>query len=267
MRLWRAAGCEHYLVRLFLFLHIFQLLCYAWRIQESQMPRAHHPAVNTATAAKYVPMFADTLNPLAVDVGKALAREVVESNRHNSKAVKKAVGVEAKALPASAEALGARFTILVATVLEQSLSSRTAQGRALRMALIAKLANEEIGGTEVPTPGLQAAASDTLLTTAQAAVQLNASRPHVSMLCNAGKLGEVAMTEGGHRRIRSSAVQAYLATRAKQHKGAVSPRRSGVEAGLYAYPDGHFANVVREAGAANPPGNAAPVKSARKSRS
>lgn len=231
------------------------------------MPRAHYSAINTATAAKYASIFADTLSPLAADVGKALAREVVESSRHKSKAVKTAVGVEAIVLPDSAEALGARFTLLVATVLEQSLSSRTAQGRALRMALIAKLANEEIGAAEVPTTGAQGAANDALLTTAEAAVQLGASRPHVSMLCNAGKLGEVAMTEGGHRRIRSSAVLDYLAARAKQHQGAVSPRRSGAQAGLYAYPDGHFVNVVRKADLANPEKNAAPMKSARKSRS
>ena len=231
------------------------------------MPRAHHSTADTATAARYVPSFSDTLNPLAVDVGKALAREVVESSRHTSKAAKTAVGGEVKTLAVSAEALGARFIVLVATMLDQSLSSRTAQGRALRMALIAKLANEEIGVTEMSTTGVQGAVNDALLTTAQAAAQLEVSRPHVSMLCNAGKLGEVVMTECGDRRIRSSAVQAYLATRAKQNQGAVSPRRAGAQAGLYAYPDGHFVNVVRKAGAANPSGNAAPVKSARQPRS
>lgn len=100
--------------------------------------------------------------------------------------------------------------------------------------------------------GTQGTVKDALLTTAEAAVQLEVSRPHVSMLCNAGKLGEVVMTEGGHRRIRSSAVQSYLATRAKQHQGAVSPRRAGAQAGLYAYPDGHFENVVRNAGLVKP---------------
>jgi excisionase family DNA binding protein len=255
---------------LFPFFHIFLILRYIQdiqNIQESQMPRAHHSAVNAAAIAKYVPVFADTLTPLAAVVGKALAKEVLDFSRHKSKAPNAAVGVEIKALPASAEALGARFTLLVATVLEQSLSSRTAQGKALRMALIAKLANEEIGNMEVSTTSPQVAGNDALLTTAQAAVQLEASRPHVSMLCNAGKLGEVVMTEGGHRRIRSSAVQAYLATRAKQHEGAVSPRRAGIDAGLYVYPDGHFVNVVRKADAVNPARNAALVESSHQPRS
>lgn len=35
------------------------------------------------------------------------------------------------------------------------------------------------------------------------------SRPYVSMLCNQGKLGEVHRSEGGHRRIRQSAVDEY----------------------------------------------------------
>jgi excisionase family DNA binding protein len=231
------------------------------------MPRAHHFSVNTATDSKCVPAFAETLNPLAVEVGKVLAQEVVGFNRHKSKAAKPAIGVEIQALATSAEALGARFTVLVAAVLEQSLSSHTAQGKALRMALIAKLANQEIGSTEVVTSGPQGAVNDALLTTAEAAVQLEVSRPHVSMLCNAGKLGEVVMTEGGHRRIRSSAVQTYLATRAKQHQGAVSPRRAGVEAGLYAYPDGHFANLVRKADAVKPTKTAMAAKSVRQPRS
>jgi excisionase family DNA binding protein len=108
---------------------------------------------------------------------------------------------------------------------------------------------------------------DVLLTTTEAAARLEASRPYVSMLCNAGKLGDIVMTERGHRRIRSSAVQAYLESRGKPHEGAVSPRQAGVEAGLYAHPDGHCVNVVREAGTPKPAKQATPAKAVRKSRS
>jgi hypothetical protein len=59
--------------------------------------------------------------------------------------------------------------------------------------------------------------------------------------------GEVVMTEGGHRRIRSSAVQAYLATRTKPRGRMMSPRQAGIKAGLHDHPDGHFTNIVREA--------------------
>lgn len=72
------------------------------------------------------------------------------------------------------------------------------------------------------------------------------------MLCDAGKLGEVIMTEGGHRRIRSSAVDTHLATRAGQGETTQSPRQAGVEAGLYDHPEAHFQNRVRKAHAAAP---------------
>lgn len=81
---------------------------------------------------------------------------------------------------------------------------------------------------------------DTLLTIADAASQLEVSRPYVSMLCDAGKLGEIVVTGDGHRRIRASALDAYLAARVKQNEGAPSPREAGVDAGLYDYPEGHF---------------------------
>ena len=54
------------------------------------------------------------------------------------------------------------------------------------------------------------------------------------------------MTQGGHRRILSSAVDAYLATRTKLHEGALSPRQAGVEARLYEHPDDHYKNAIRE---------------------
>ncbi|NDZ16933.1 DNA-binding protein [Variovorax sp. WS11] len=231
------------------------------------MPRAHHHVVKPAAGAKYVPMLANPLNPLAAEVGQAVAREVAEVGRRKSRSTKASFGLGIMAAPANVDALGARMTALVARVLEQSLSAHTVQGKALRMALIAKLANEEIGSSEAAPPVVaQGAATDVLLTTAEAAAKLEASRPYVSMLCNAGKLGEVVMTEGGHRRIRSSAVQAYLATRAKQHEGAMSPRQAGVEAGLYDYPDGHFVNVVRGDDASRTAKKAAPAKAARKPR-
>ncbi len=228
------------------------------------MPRAAHPAVKAAAAAKYVPMLANPLDPLAQEVGKAVAREVTALSQKPPKATKGAAGLVVSATPPNAEALGAHITVLVAKVLEQSLSSRTAQGKALRMALIAKLANAEVGSAEAASSAAPGATVDALLTTAEAAAKLEVSRPYVSMLCDSGKLGEVVMTEGGHRRIRASAVQAYLTTRTKQHEGAVSPRQAGVEAGLYDYPDGHFVNVVR---GAEPTKKAAAAKAARKPRS
>lgn len=93
---------------------------------------------------------------------------------------------------------------------------------------------------------------DALLTTAEVAARLEVSRPYVSMLCDAGKLDEVVVTDDGRRRIRVSAVEAYLAARAMQSEDAPSPRQAGVDSGLYEHPDGHFRNKIRQNEAAKP---------------
>lgn len=77
--------------------------------------------------------------------------------------------------------------------------------------------------------------ADVLLTIAEAAERLGTSRPYASMLTDAGKLGDVSMTEDGRRRVRPSNVDAYITARTKQNEGAPLPREAGVDAGLYRY--------------------------------
>ena len=79
-----------------------------------------------------------------------------------------------------------------------------------------------------------------LLTIGEAAALLQVSRPYASMLCAAGRLGEIVATEDGHRLIGASAVDAYLAARIKQNEGALLPRAAGVDAGIYDYPEDSF---------------------------
>lgn len=92
---------------------------------------------------------------------------------------------------------------------------------------------------------------DALLTIAEVAARLEVSRPYVSMLCDAGKLGEVVVTDDGRRRIRASAVEACVAARVKQPEGAPSPRQAGVDSGLHTPPDEHF-RKIRQNEAAKP---------------
>ncbi|MCA0242265.1 MAG: excisionase family DNA-binding protein [Proteobacteria bacterium] len=150
---------------------------------------------------------------------------------------------------AAATGLRSRAVLgVIAQALEETVSAETAEGHSLRMALIAKLA-----GQEAARPGGAAVARPTdaaLLTTAQAAALLQVSRPYVSMLCDAGKLGEVTVTEGGHRRVRAAAVDAYRAAQVRAAQGARTPRQAGVDAGLYQHRDDHYVNVVREQDAA-----------------
>lgn len=110
------------------------------------------------------------------------------------------------------------------------------------------------------------APEDALLTIAQAAARLEVSRPYVSILCDAGTLGVVIVTDDGRRRIHASAVEAYLAARAKQSEGGASPRQAGVEAGLYDHPDDHLRSKIRQEDTGKPtePSHA---RTSRKSRS
>ncbi|WP_269083426.1 helix-turn-helix transcriptional regulator [Cupriavidus basilensis] len=107
---------------------------------------------------------------------------------------------------------------------------------------------------------------DALLTIAEVAARLEVSRPYVSMLCEAGKLGEVVVTGDGRRRIRASAVEACLAARVKQSEGAPSPRRAGVDSGRYDHPDEHFRSKIRQNEAAKPE-EPSSARTAPKSRS
>lgn len=219
------------------------------------MSRTQAPTPKAA-AKRHASPPADPLNALAQALGKAVAAEIRHMGRRSASAprrLKSAVASPAKG--AEAKELESRITLLVSRVLGRSLSALTAQGKALRMALIAKLANTEIGeieGAAAEQGHLAVSPGDTLLTTAQAAARLEVSRPYVSMLCDAGKLGDVVTTEGGHRRIRSSAVDAYLASRAGPGEAIPSPRQAGMEAGLYEHPEGHFQNRVRAVQVAKP---------------
>lgn len=224
------------------------------------MPRAHHPAAEAAAAAQYLSLLADPVYPLAEEVSRAVAKKVRDSRVHLLKAGKRSAVKAPVALDLTK--FDADLLAVVARVLEKSLSAPTAEGKTLRMALIAKLAREEAGGGHVAAMPAHVVPStnDSLLTTAEAAAKLEASRPYVSMLCDAGKLGEIILTEGRHRRVRASAVDTYLAARTKQHEGALSPREAGVAAGLYGREEGFYQNVVRETA-----GSTAKRTSARKS--
>ncbi len=139
---------------------------------------------------------------------------------------------------------GLKHHILLA--MEASLSANTAAGKALRMQLIAMLAATEGGNAAMSAPSSNQADADALISTADAAQRLDVSRPYIAMLCDTGKLGEIVRTEGGHRRIRTSALDAYLAARAKAVEGVPSPREAGMAMGLYDRPDHEYLNVLRD---------------------
>lgn len=87
------------------------------------------------------------------------------------------------------------------------------------------------------------AESTACVSTVEAAKILNMSRPYVIMLCDAGKLGPVEVTQDGHRRIPRDAVERYRMQTLTQYDDAPTPRQAGVDADLYAHEDSHYIAV------------------------
>ena len=225
---------------------------------ESNVARTDmHPAAKAAAAQHYLkqPGLADPMDPLAEAIETALVQNIVlvtsKTKKHvairvqGSDAVLVSVGAKPAQVPTS---LHASLKRVVVEALYASLGAQTEVGKQLRMAIVGKLAILE-SGTPNSAAAPAAAAEDEVLTTAQAAALLEASRPYVAMLCDAGKLGEVLKTEGGHRRVRKSAVDAYRLAQTRTVADAVSPRQAGVDAGLYALDDEVYVNAGRRSAA------------------
>jgi len=116
-----------------------------------------------------------------------------------------------------------RLAEVAAYGIATAFTDESADGTRRRMELISALALIEASPRIGSARGhMTAADGDALLTTADVAAQLGMSRPYVSMLCDQGKLGEVTRSEGGHRRIRQSAVTQYRHTHGA-HSGAHEP--------------------------------------------
>lgn len=222
------------------------------------MAHAHiHPAARSAAAQHYLKRSAQAvqrgllaeLDPLAEAIGVALVRSIglVPSKQGRQVAVQVqgkdtlVLRVGAKLDSAHVPArLHEHLKRVIAEALSTSLCAQTELGTQLRMALVGRLASLQSGASPQAVLATTAAGDDEVLTTAQAAALLEVSRPYFSMLCDAGKLGEVLKTEGGHRRVSKGAVEAYRAAQTQTVADAVSPRAAAMEAGLYAKDDSEY---------------------------
>jgi excisionase family DNA binding protein len=93
--------------------------------------------------------------------------------------------------------------------------------------------------------GVAAVDEDEQLTSEAAAKLLHVSRTHLNTLLDAGMLGEVSRTAGGHRRIPKAAVLTYKAeSKARQAKGLDAMVKASQRLGLY---KGELAGVPRRA--------------------
>jgi len=86
-------------------------------------------------------------------------------------------------------------------------------------------------GSDAPSPSIS---DDRVFSVEDVAKILNVSRPYVAALADAGTLGEVARTEGGKRRISTTAVEAYCARQRSTSRDALGELAAiSQEAGLY----------------------------------
>lgn len=212
------------------------------------------PAAKAAAAQRYLgpsePQ--DPLEPLLEAVQKALVQHVTMVRTHNGGSALRVENIEFAVIGADTPQPGQPLLELrsalehvVADALRSSIGAHTPEGKRIRLAMAQKLLTLEMGesglGRAVPPQENE----DSWLKTADVAVQLGMSRPYVSMLCDAGKLGEVSKTEGGHRRIRQSAVTAYLASQKTASAGAESPREAALAAGMYEVSDKAYSQAAR----------------------
>jgi excisionase family DNA binding protein len=84
-----------------------------------------------------------------------------------------------------------------------------------------------------------------VVTSEEAATLLHVSRTHINSLVEAGKLGPVSLTEGGHRRISKAAVLGYKAgSKQRQGQGLKMMTEASQRLGLY---DNELAGIRRKA--------------------
>ncbi|MEA3104889.1 excisionase family DNA-binding protein [Caballeronia mineralivorans] len=148
------------------------------------------------------------------------------------------LSVVAEGLIRRLSALRNEPTVRVLHVLHELLDGQDQQARRARLEMQMHLVKVSAGVLPAsgPTDG------DEELSTQEAAELMGCSRPYVVMLIDSGKLAGGSKTEGGHRRIRRSSVQQWIAERQKADTGNASPdyRAAARDAGMYAIPDEAF---------------------------
>lgn len=119
----------------------------------------------------------------------------------------------------------------VSLALHEVLEAQTPQSRSTRMLLIRHLVDVESQQLGLET-SRKPAATDDLMSTAQAAELLGYSRPYVAMLIDQKKLEGATVSSGGHRRVPRAAVLEWQ----ENHQVAVKPndiRTEGQKIGAY----------------------------------
>ena len=72
-----------------------------------------------------------------------------------------------------------------------------------------------------------------MITLSEAAALLDTSRPNMTALCDAGRLGPVETCQDGRRGVQRPEMERYAAGLAQANAGAMSPREAGMAADIY----------------------------------
>jgi excisionase family DNA binding protein len=121
---------------------------------------------------------------------------------------------------------------LLRDLAKTSVEKRTLLTHLLTEANVKALTIEGLPKENVVDLDVESAAE--FLTSEEAAKMLRLSRTHVNALIDAGKLGDILKTEGGHRRVTRGAVLDYLeARKVTQRKGIEQMMEESAKMGLY----------------------------------
>lgn len=161
--------------------------------------------------------------------------------------VSAAISRELKSRAASAATVRNTVKKLMPALLEDAFLRNlieTERDAPKRRAVLIHLLSAADAGIIPATHGADAKPADqAVLTSEEAAVMLHVSRTHLNTLLDAGKLGPVERTAGGHRRIPRPAVIAYKeACKARQARGLDTMVSASRRLGLY---EGELKGVPR----------------------
>lgn len=199
------------------------------------------PFVPSTPAALTPQQLANGLHFALEDVAQSLATQVTEAIAARTKRQANAAAIGQVVMDVLPGFLEKEFT--------QGLLRNQATARKRRAMLMHLLAAADVQAFVGNPAGalIETAAGDDgePLTSEAAAKLLHVSRTHLNSLLDAGMLGAVSRTAGGHRRIPKAAVLAYKAnSKARQARGLEAMVQASQRLGLY---EDELAGVPRRA--------------------
>jgi excisionase family DNA binding protein len=129
---------------------------------------------------------------------------------------------------------------LLSQALHDLLDGQDDASKALRVSMqihLAKVSNA-VGDSNIPN-------NDEMLSTEQAAMLMDCSRPYVAMLIDAGKLAGGVKSPGGHRKVPKSSVLEWIASLPKPSSEMANYRKAAKDLGMYSIPEENYVKALK----------------------